>query len=786
MSSHPRSKPFNAFLRPGVRLMQRLHMPTKLLGIGILSLVPLAIVGVLLLGQLRAEYELARKESLGADFVVRLTEAVVQTQTHRGQTNQVLSGNAGAATAREQTRDKLKNAIMALDASAQSLPQFQLQPRWNKLMPALQELMRDESGQDRAKVFAAHSAQIDQLRQLAAYAGETSGLLLDPEAGTFFLMDVVVERFIPWIEIAGVMRGTGAGLLSRADVGDAERAGMLGYARQLEGQTTTIREKLEALTRAGEGMPKSWDAAQSASAAFVGRVTSTFESGAAKDAKGDPAAFFGQGTRVIEAAQVFQKESAQRLVQLLNQRRDNAMRQMIIIVVGALAGFFLLMYGLVCFSVATLKSISNLQRVMVQGTAGNLSERITVYGSDELAQISSEFERMLTRISELVADVRSSSAMVSHVGGQLVEDSHLLSERTQSQAASLEQSTANISEVSQMVARNSEAASEVSLMSKALSGEAEKASGLMHKTVGGVSTLQATSSRMSDIIGTIDSIAFQTNILALNAAVEAARAGEQGRGFAVVASEVRALAGRSQKAAAEVRKLIDESSARVGSTVNGIKEVGELMDSLVSGIREVTLTVETIADGSAKQSTALDEVVQAVGDLDRVTSENSSMVERTAHRSNRLTMRSRQLEDAVSHINLRQGTADEAMTLARAAHDHVKAVGFERAFADFHNKESDWVDRDLYVFVFDREGVYRVMGADKARVGTRLSDIPGVDAARLLDDSWDRVAKGGGWVEYNILNTITGDVRGKASFVLQIDDDRLIGSGAYKSAILTP
>jgi len=135
---------------------------------------------------------------------------------------------------------------------------------------------------------------------------------------------------------------------------------------------------------------------------------------------------------------------------------------------------------------------------------------------------------------------------------------------------------------------------------------------------------------------------------------------------------------------------------------------------------------------------------------------------------------------------LRQGTSDEAMAMALKAHARVKAVGFDRAFKDFHDKNGEFIDRDLYVFVFDREGVYQVMGADQARVGTRLSDAPGVDAAKLLDDAWRR-AEGqsdGGWVEYNIINLATGDVRGKASFVLQLDDQRLIGCGAYRSAIV--
>ena len=774
-------QPLGLFFRPGVAVMQRLRMPTKLTLMGLMALMPLVFAGLLLLSQIHDQYLLARSEATGSEAVERITDVVIHTQTHRGQTNQILSGNASAAGAREQTRQKLNAAIDALDVKVKAEPALALSSRWSSLKPALLQLMRDEVAPERAKLFVAHTEQIEALRQLATYTGETSGLLLDPEAVTFFLMDVVVERFIPWAELTGLMRGSGAGLLSRSDATEAEGAGVLGLARQLDGRTQLIQEKLDALARAGEPIPSSWEEAKTASKTFSMEVRAAFGNDAPK---GDAAAYFALGTQAIQAGRKFQEAAAARLTVLLNERRDSAIHKLVLISSFSAVGVLLLIYAFLCFSLSTVRSIAALHAVMELGTQGNLSERIDVQGSDELADIGKEFELMLTRISELVADVRSAASMVSHVGGQLVEDGHSLSGRTQNQAASLEETTANIGEVSHTVSQNSEAATEVSLMTKNLSDEAEKASNLMNMTVNSVGVMQSTSAKMTEIIGTIDSIAFQTNILALNAAVEAARAGEQGRGFAVVASEVRSLAGRSQAAASEVRGLIADSAVRVEATVKEIRAVGELMASLVNGIREVTMNVDSIADGSAKQSTALSDVVAAVGDLDKVTNENSSLVERTSHRSNRLMQRSTQLQDAVSYIKLRQGTADEAMALAQRAFDHVKAVGFEKAAKDFHDKNSNWVDRDLYVFVFDRKGVYRVMGADAARVGSRLSDAPGVDAAALLADAWDRVEKGGGWVEYNIVNLQTGDVRGKSSFVLGIDGDRLIGCGAYRSAIL--
>jgi hypothetical protein len=197
----------------------------------------------------------------------------------------------------------------------------------------------------------------------------------------------------------------------------------------------------------------------------------------------------------------------------------------------------------------------------------------------------------------------------------------------------------------------------------------------------------------------------------------------------------------------------------------------------------VASNIQGIAEASSNQSLSLSEVVVAVGDLDSVIAENSALVERTQHRSHRLIERASQLDDAVGHIKLRQGTADEAKLLVDKAQELVKRVGFVKAAQEFHKKDGEYVDRDLYIFALDREGYYRVMGIDDSRVGNHVSASPGVDAEQLIADAWKRADQGGGWVEYNIINLVTGDVRGKASYILPLDDKMLLGCGAYRSAI---
>ncbi len=143
-------------------------------------------------------------------------------------------------------------------------------------------------------------------------------------------------------------------------------------------------------------------------------------------------------------------------------------------------------------------------------------------------------------------------------------------------------------------------------------------------------------------------------------------------------------------------------------------------------------------------------VVAAVGDLDKLTYEKSAMVERTTHRANRLMERTRDLDEAVHHMMLRQGTADEAYELVQKALAHIQAVGYDQAARDMQNREGPFVDRDLSIFVLDREGTYRVMRLDPAKVGTRVHDTSGIDADAFMADVLHRVEQGGGRVEYNI------------------------------------
>ncbi len=432
-------------------------------------------------------------------------------------------------------------------------------------------------------------------------------------------------------------------------------------------------------------------------------------------------------------------------------------------------------------------SITRSERDRTEGTMravaqGDMTHHVRG-GASTLGNFGKHLEKMIVSMSSMVANIRTAAVLLGDTGRKLVEDTKSLAERAATQGQHLQQTSQHVKRVSETVSRNAQAAQEVSMMTKSLHNEAEGAGKMMREAMQTMGPLEVTSKRMSEIIGVIDGIAFQTNLLALNAAVEAARAGEQGRGFAVVAAEVRNLAKRSQSAAAEIRSLIAESSSRVGETVGSIRQINETMESLVSGIGEIAMNVNVMAEGSASQSAALEEVVHAVGDLDVLTHENSELVERASFNSDRLIAQASTLEVSVGDMHLRQGTADQARQLVFDAMTQIKSVGYEQAVRVFHDPHGGFIDRDMYIFIFDRAGFYVVHGAMPEKDGSDLRAIPGLDADQLVADAWDVCdAEQGGWVNYTITNPVTLEVQAKSSYVMPLDHDRLIGCGCYLNA----
>jgi methyl-accepting chemotaxis protein I, serine sensor receptor len=260
---------------------------------------------------------------------------------------------------------------------------------------------------------------------------------------------------------------------------------------------------------------------------------------------------------------------------------------------------------------------------------GDLSQRIEAHGRDEMSALMRGLSTMQSGLGETVSTVRASSESMATATHQIASGNADLSRRTESQAAALEQTAASMEELTATVRQNNESASTASNLASEAAKIAETGGAMMGRVVDTMSGISSQSAKIATIIGTIEGIAFQTNILALNAAVEAARAGEQGRGFAVVATEVRTLAQRSASAAKEIKALIDSAAVSVAEGTGLVGSAGTTMDEIVRSIQRVNDIMSEVAAASKEQSDGIAQVNRAVSQMDEVTQQNAALVEET-------------------------------------------------------------------------------------------------------------------------------------------------------------
>jgi methyl-accepting chemotaxis protein len=372
---------------------------------------------------------------------------------------------------------------------------------------------------------------------------------------------------------------------------------------------------------------------------------------------------------LVKATEAYASYTRQRQETLVASYAERYTQQRDLLIAICVAAVLLSIGAGMLISSSITKPLQRAVDLATRVAEGDLRSRIVVSGRDEISMLLRALGNMNQRLSEIVARVRDNSGSIGSAAQQIAVGNTDLSQRTEEQAASLEQTAASMEELTSTVKQNADNAQQASALAGTASEVAQRGSTVVGQVVETMSDISASSGKIAEITSIIEGIAFQTNILALNAAVEAARAGEQGRGFAVVASEVRNLAQRSSVAAREIKDLIAESVRRVDDGSALAATAGKTMAEVTEAVGRVTVIMQGIASASVEQGLGIEQVNQAITQMDHVTQQNAALVEEAAAASHALQENGVQLNDAVSVFQL------GSMAEINAAMAHGKRSG---------------------------------------------------------------------------------------------------------------
>ncbi|MBS7350585.1 MAG: HAMP domain-containing protein [Comamonas sp.] len=297
---------------------------------------------------------------------------------------------------------------------------------------------------------------------------------------------------------------------------------------------------------------------------------------------------------------------------------------------------------------------------------GNLTVSANDNRQDELGHLLRAMDALVSTMRDVVGQILSGVKSVSSAAGEIARGNQDLSARTEQTAANLQETAASMEQLTATVSQSSDTARQANQLANTAVQAATRGGEVVQQVVASMDLINTSSRKISDIIGVIDSIAFQTNILALNAAAEASRAGEQGRGFTVVASEVRTLAGRTAEAAKEIKQLITASVSSVDSGAQQVALAGETMQEIVTSVRRVTDLISEVTASSTEQRDGISQVNQAVANLDQMTQQNAALVEQSSAAANAMYHQAQRLAQVVSIFQMGQDDGGATMPAMRS------------------------------------------------------------------------------------------------------------------------
>ena len=638
--------------------LNRLQLWHKFLILSLVGLVMTAIPATLYMRESGKTLDAFVGETQAREPMAVLLKTVQAIQQHRGLAALSLGQTAGAEPRRADKQAQVDKLMVDAAAIVKDLNDPDITAAWEGAKQGWETLRGGILNHTLSvpQSYEAHTALVPKLLVVSDLVADHYGLNLDPDYDTYELIQAMYYQLPYLSEEMGKMRAKGAGLLALKQASPEARgvvAGLVARVADRLYQTNVQYNKAVAGnplvgTRLGDVVKDMRDQADAVMKLATEQIV-----------KADPLEYSGteyvrQTTAAIDAQYVFAAKGTELLAEILDDKIA-ALHRVRWLTLGALA--LLLAAGggtLMLIARSVTRPLNRAVEIAEQVAAGDLTAHFDIDGNNEMARLLSSLKEMNDNLKRIVGEVRMGVDAISSATGDIASGNADLSSRTESQASNLEETASAMEQITSTVQQNADNAKRASDMAGDAAGVAAKGGAVVAQVVQTMGAINDGSRRIVDIISVIDGIAFQTNILALNAAVEAARAGEQGRGFAVVASEVRNLAQRSAGAAKEIKQLISESVEQVHSGHALVGQAGQSMQEIVASVQHVATIIAEIVIASREQASGINQVNDAVTQLDETTQQNSALVEQAAAAAESLDEQVQKLKSTVGVFKLAQ------------------------------------------------------------------------------------------------------------------------------------